>query len=499
MNTFSRFLAALALITAVTASAQNWTKSYPYAHWNSTGNDFMHAPSLVPGDVLFVSDRPNVDHGKIAVKRCGKFKKPYSVFRGHGTTSTQITDAGTERWAGVPVYSPTADFMAVPQWNAECNQGVAGIELLVYKAVNEASDLAFDGKNWKLVEKATQPEYTTAHQPHFAHNAPTLVFAAERPGGNSDLFTMDLTSPDYVVAPFSSEVNTSVDEVYPTYWGDTLLFSRSTPSGLDVFSWDGTKSFALPEITNSNAHDFNLWVHSLDSAWINTRRDANHSDLWVLVGKKTAKAVEIVKKPVEPAPVLEAAPMDEIIYAGKFNNPKNAERRAAALATNPALIGLVSVQFDGTSYVIVVTPPKGNAATTHAIVQKVAADAVIAKIPGRNKAFELEIYFDFDKHAIRPGEAKRIREFLAQINARQGSFELVGHCDSRGTNFYNLTLGLNRSKSVKRFIEQELGSRITSLEFSRSEWDLQEPCPDGVNCPDAKHERNRRVMVRFTY
>jgi hypothetical protein len=79
----------------------------------------------------------------------------------------------------------------------------------------------------------------------------------------------------------------------------------------------------------------------------------------------------------------------------------------------------------------------------------------------------------------------------------QRSFELVDHCDSHGTNLYNLTLGLNRSKSVKLFIEQELGSRITSLEFSRSEWDLQEPCPNGVNCPEAKHEKNRRVVLRF--
>jgi outer membrane protein OmpA-like peptidoglycan-associated protein len=495
MNTFSRIFAALALIAGASASAQNWTVSYPYAHWNSTGNDFMHAPSLIAGDVLFVSDRADVDHGKIAVKRCGKFKKPYSVFRGHGTTATQITDPGTERWAGVPVYSPKADFMAVPQWNAECNQGVAGIELLVYQAVNESSDLTFDGKNWKLVQKATQPEYTTAHQPHFVPNKPALLFAAERPGRNSDLFTMDLSSKDYVVIPLSSEVNTSADEVYPTYWGDTLLFSRHTPHGLDVLSWDGTQSFALPEITNLKVHDFNLWVHSLDSAWINTRRDANHSDLWVLVGKKKkVKPVEEVKKPVEAAP----APMDEIIYAGKLSDPKNAEKRAAALATNPALKGQVSVEFDGSSYVVVVTPPKGAAATSLAVVQTVAADAVVTKIPVRAKAIELEIYFDFDKYAIRPGEAKRIREFLAEINARQGSFELVGHCDARGTNLYNLTLGLNRSKSVKRFIEQELGSKITSLEFSRSEWDLQEPCPDGVNCPDSKHEKNRRVVLRYT-
>lgn len=493
MNTFSRFLAALALITTASASAQNWTKSYPYEHWNSNGNDFMHAPSLVSGDVLFVSDRLDVDHGKIAVKRCGKFKKPYSVFRGHGTTATQISDPGTERWAGVPVFSPKADYMAVPQWALECNQGKAGIELLLYQAVNEISDASFDGKNWKLVGKATQPEFTMAHQPHFAPNKPALLFAGERPGMSSDLFSMDLLSRDFVVSALPDGVNSKEDEVYPTFWGDSLLFSRNNSGNLDVLAWDGTQVFALPEITNSAAHDFNLWVHSEDSAWINTRRDENHSDLWVLVGKKKVKPVEEVKKPVELAP----APMDEIIYAGKFSDPKNAEKRAAALATNPALKGQVSVEFDGTNYVVVVTPPKGAAAASLAVVQTVAADAVITKIPVRAKAVELEIYFDFDKYAIRPGEAKRIREFLAQIDARNGSFELIGHCDARGTNLYNLNLGLSRSKSVKRFIETELGKTINSLEFSRSEWDLQEPCPDGVNCPDAKHEKNRRVVLRF--
>lgn len=95
------------------------------------------------------------------------------------------------------------------------------------------------------------------------------------------------------------------------------------------------------------------------------------------------------------------------------------------------------------------------------------------------------------------GKVKRLREFLAALNGRNGSFELIGHCDARGTNLYNLNLGLSRSKSVKRFIETELGKTINSLEFSRSEWDLQEPCPDGVNWPDAKHEKNRRVVLRF--
>lgn len=141
--------------------------------------------------------------------------------------------------------------------------------------------------------------------------------------------------------------------------------------------------------------------------------------------------------------------------------------------------------------------PKGTALTSLVVVQNVDPTSTITKIPVRNKAIELVIYFDFDKDIIRPGEAKRIRDFLSQINAAQGSFKLIGHCDSRGTNLYNLNLGLNRSKSVKRFIEKELSSNIKSMELSRSEWDLQEPCPDGVSCPDAKHEKNRRVVIIY--
>lgn len=93
-----------------------------------------------------------------------------------------------------------------------------------------------------------------------------MVFAGDRSVGNSDLYSMDLSSRDYVVIPLTAEVNTPADEVYQSYWGDTLLFSRSSNLGLDVVAWDGTQFFSLPEITNSKAHDFNLWAHSMDSA-----------------------------------------------------------------------------------------------------------------------------------------------------------------------------------------------------------------------------------------
>jgi hypothetical protein len=73
---------------------------------------------------------------------------------------------------------------------------------------------------------------------------------------------------------------------------------------------------------------------------------------------------------------------------------------------------------------------------------------------------------------------------------------LTGHCDSRGSNAYNLQLGLRRAKSTKAYVESLQGA-IVSDESSRSEWDLQDPCPDGVPCDENAHQRNRRVILVF--
>jgi peptidoglycan-associated lipoprotein len=59
------------------------------------------------------------------------------------------------------------------------------------------------------------------------------------------------------------------------------------------------------------------------------------------------------------------------------------------------------------------------------------------------------IYFDFDKSAIRPGDAKTLDASAKWLASNPNYLLLIeGHCDERGTNEYNLALGDRRAKAT---------------------------------------------------
>ena len=69
-----------------------------------------------------------------------------------------------------------------------------------------------------------------------------------------------------------------------------------------------------------------------------------------------------------------------------------------------------------------------------------------------------DVYFDFDKFELRPDARERLAknaEFMRQHPNFQ--FTVEGHCDERGTNEYNLTLGQSRSSGRRRRTSRVLG------------------------------------------
>lgn len=70
------------------------------------------------------------------------------------------------------------------------------------------------------------------------------------------------------------------------------------------------------------------------------------------------------------------------------------------------------------------------------------------------KAPELkDIFFDFDKYNIRPGDAEILKQNLDWFNANKGKkVRIEGHCDERGTVEYNLVLGQKRADATKNYL-----------------------------------------------
>ena len=69
-------------------------------------------------------------------------------------------------------------------------------------------------------------------------------------------------------------------------------------------------------------------------------------------------------------------------------------------------------------------------------------------VPGLNN-----IYFDFDRYNIRPGDAEILKKDLDWFKAHANTkVRIEGNCDERGTVEYNLALGQKRADAAKNYL-----------------------------------------------
>jgi peptidoglycan-associated lipoprotein len=118
---------------------------------------------------------------------------------------------------------------------------------------------------------------------------------------------------------------------------------------------------------------------------------------------------------------------------------------------------------------------------------------VAKKTPGiEGEVFEStllkDIYFDFDKYAIRPGNAEILKAnagvFKKYLNVK---IQIEGHCDERGTNEYNLALGERRANSTKDYL---ISLGISKDRFSTISYGEERPLDPGHN--EEAWAKNRR-------
>lgn len=103
------------------------------------------------------------------------------------------------------------------------------------------------------------------------------------------------------------------------------------------------------------------------------------------------------------------------------------------------------------------------------------------------------IYFDFDQFQITDAGRSQLRAYAQYLldNPNQ-EILLEGHCDTRGTDNYNLALGERRAQAVKRyFVELGVsGTRIRTISYG-------ELRPQVAQENEAAWARNRRVSFAF--
>jgi peptidoglycan-associated lipoprotein len=124
---------------------------------------------------------------------------------------------------------------------------------------------------------------------------------------------------------------------------------------------------------------------------------------------------------------------------------------------------------------------------------------VAKKTPGiEGEVFESallkDIHFDFDKYAIRPGDAEILKANAAVLAKNPNvKIQIEGHCDERGTGEYNLALGERRANSTKNYLSS-LG--ISAARISTISYGKERPLDPGHNEEGwAKNRRSHFIIL----
>ena len=98
------------------------------------------------------------------------------------------------------------------------------------------------------------------------------------------------------------------------------------------------------------------------------------------------------------------------------------------------------------------------------------------------------VYFDFDRSAINSSETGKIEAVAGYLRSNSGVGVLVeGHCDERGTEQYNLSLGERRALAIREYLINLGidGNRVYTISFGEDR-----PADPGHN--EAAWAKNRR-------
>jgi peptidoglycan-associated lipoprotein len=100
------------------------------------------------------------------------------------------------------------------------------------------------------------------------------------------------------------------------------------------------------------------------------------------------------------------------------------------------------------------------------------------------------VYFDFDRFSIKPSEQGKLDQVATYLKSNTGfQLRVEGHCDERGTEEYNRSLGERRAISAREYLIQKhqvSSGQITTVSFGEDK-------PVSLEKTEEAYAQNRRA------
>jgi len=408
----------------------------------------------------------------------------------------------------------------------------------------------------------TNAEYSIQH-PALSKDESFMIFCSDMPGGfgGTDLYISRYEGNTWGVAEnLGSKINTAGNEAFPFLdEQDNLYFSSNLLigfGGLDIFKsmnddgeWSQPENFGAP--INSSKDDFGFAITSDWSRGYFTSSRKGDDNIYTFEAsygmivqnnkltekKKNGKGSNGVRKNGKTSEdkiyvcgtvinekyktllkdanikVVSLCEGEEIEYvtledgAFGFEAPRNCDYVMVATKNNfeEEIAKLSTTGKDANPCLEVVIELKFKEST---IADLLNGDGKGGNGKGGNgtqiidgMVIELKnIYFDLDKYFIRQDASQDLENLYALLikypNMRG---ELGAHTDSRAPHAYNIKLSHNRAKSAVKYLTNKgiAKNRLTWKGYGETQ--LKNNCPDGVECSEKQHQRNRRIEFKVTY
>ena len=107
---------------------------------------------------------------------------------------------------------------------------------------------------------------------------------------------------------------------------------------------------------------------------------------------------------------------------------------------------------------------------------------------------ERSLLFDFDKSDVKPQYYEMLHKFIEYVNYNNYDVVIEGHTDSKGTDAYNMALGMRRAQSVKAKL-LEFGMDPSRIVGTVSKGEEE---PVATNTTDEGRAQNRRIEFKLS-
>lgn len=383
-------------------------------------------------------------------------------------------------------------------------------KLKLYKAEN------VDGKWTNITELPfNSDQFNTAH-PALSADEKTLYFSSDRPGGfgESDLWRVAIEGDHYGEPEnLGAEVNTEKRESFPFVSGKALYFSsngRVGLGGLDIYGtqiqnngFGPVQNLGTP--FNSKDDDFAYYIDSkTQEGFLSSNRAGGqgNDDIYGFTQTRALKLdcnqeLQIKVVDAHSGALIEDATVTlyDAMYAeqGVSNDYVSPSYRFHHSYDCGDVYRLKAEKEGYITQEIEVSLPYESGVTQ--------AEIVLApeKIPFKegDDLFQVlnlnPIYFDLDKHNIRPDAALELAKVFAVLEEYpEMEIDIRSHTDSRASHRYNETLSSNRAKSTAQWLIDNGINRNRLTWKGYGETQLINGCADGVDCSEAEHQANRR-------